>query len=177
MRYNNLMINEKRLQAISEWQAKNHEKVLEYKKKYREKNKIKLAAKRKEYVQRKPEVVKNWKLKNSRKISAYERKRRQDPKVIPKIRYHRYRNSAKKRGHEFTLSFEEFFNLIFAEGVTCYYCSSSEQIGIDRDVNSVGYILDNCRSCCWSCNRLKARMIDGKQYIRLCTSVAKNSTI
>jgi hypothetical protein len=77
-----------------------------------------------------------------------------------------YQKSAKERGLEFTLLKEEFKKLVTDN---CYYCDSgpSKKIktgsehssfihnGIDRRNNLLGYIKDNCVTCCEKCNVMK----------------------
>lgn len=80
--------------------------------------------------------------------------------------YNLYRTRAKNKDLEFLLSKEDFFRLIENN---CYYCNSKpSQIiscgtkkdilvynGIDRQDNAVGYIKENCVSCCKYCNTAK----------------------
>lgn len=80
-----------------------------------------------------------------------------------------YQNGAKRRGLEFSISVEEF--LVLTEGV-CRYCGTTpKQVyqrkrsngsytynGVDRLNNNIGYVSDNCVSCCHSCNRAKSSM-------------------
>lgn len=79
-----------------------------------------------------------------------------------------YKENARKRNYEFSLSKEEFKELTQQN---CHYCSvEPKQIkannskdewstyiynGIDRKNNSIGYTLDNCVSCCGNCNQMK----------------------
>lgn len=78
-----------------------------------------------------------------------------------------YKNSAKKRGHGFLLSEEEFSEIILKE---CYYCGEKSSLcledkyrsdgdlyynGIDRVDNTLGYTKDNCVPCCRYCNMAK----------------------
>jgi len=82
--------------------------------------------------------------------------------------YSAYKRSAKSRGHEFTISKEDFGKLIFCN---CHYCGSipsnpykhkkfynsdkdriSLYSGIDRVDNSKGYTTENCVPCCKICN-------------------------
>lgn len=78
--------------------------------------------------------------------------------------FYSYKKSAKSRGHRFDLTFEQFSVLVHED---CFYCgiepstlkrSSWETVkinGIDRLENSTGYIIDNCVSCCPTCNYMK----------------------
>lgn len=81
-----------------------------------------------------------------------------------------YRDTSRKRGLVFELNSEEFRALVLGN---CYYCgrepsrsigrsrkgfSTHGEIltnGIDRMSNNIGYVLSNCISCCWKCNKLK----------------------
>lgn len=83
-----------------------------------------------------------------------------------------YKNSAKKRNLEFSLTKNEFVDLITKD---CFYCGvkpsrissvkvNSEEAelnsrfyfnGIDRINSELGYTLQNCTSCCYDCNVAK----------------------
>lgn len=85
--------------------------------------------------------------------------------------YVRYRNSALRRGHSFSLSVDEFKSITSA---SCFYCGiepqqscKSESVkrngsymhnGIDRVDNSNGYVEGNCVPCCKTCNFAKRTM-------------------
>ncbi len=86
--------------------------------------------------------------------------------------YHHYQNvCAKPRGLEFTLTIEEFLELIDGD---CFYCDSppSNEFGknnkyltgshiyngIDRLDNNKGYTLTNCVPCCKICNKMKSNL-------------------
>ena len=80
-----------------------------------------------------------------------------------------YKKSAKKRGYSFSLTEEEFRNIITQP---CIYCGDVltstkrksgangefKYTGIDRYDNSIGYEIGNCVPCCSVCNRLKTDM-------------------
>lgn len=84
--------------------------------------------------------------------------------------YSHYRRSASIRNLEFSLLKSDVSDLVFS---SCYYCgtvgsnkydqhqrkSTGYEVvyynGIDRVNNNVGYILNNCVSCCKYCNRAK----------------------
>lgn len=87
-----------------------------------------------------------------------------------------YKHSAKARNHLFDLTNEQFNTLINGN---CYYCGilpnriqrsyarSDKTIvynGIDRKDNSVGYIIENCVSCCTVCNLAKRSMTEQEFY-------------
>ena len=84
-----------------------------------------------------------------------------------RLLFNRYRHSARSRGHEFGLSYEEFASIISAD---CFYCGIppsgevrgwSEKSGavlysgIDRVDSSRGYSKDNVVACCRQCNIAK----------------------
>lgn len=82
-----------------------------------------------------------------------------------------YKNNAKKRNLNFLLTKGQFKKLISER---CYYCGAEPTLskfvsgqpnrrdrelsynGIDRRDNSIGYVLDNCITCCHTCNRAKS---------------------
>lgn len=74
-------------------------------------------------------------------------------KIVNKIGS--YRSSATRRGYIWSLSHKEAQLLFLSE---CAYCGISGKIelnGIDRVNNNKGYFLENCVSCCASCNYAK----------------------
>ena len=97
-----------------------------------------------------------------------------------------YKKSAKERNLLFSLSIEEFKNLI---SQNCYYCDLSpsnrmeiknyyvnENIyynGIDRKDNNIGYILENCLPCCKYCNYSK-RELSFEEFINRTIKMADN---
>lgn len=79
-----------------------------------------------------------------------------------------YKASAKNRGYSFRLSKKQFLSLVSAN---CSYCNANpspryeKQVahkllanGIDRIDNGKGYVLTNCVTCCFDCNRAKGNM-------------------
>lgn len=93
-----------------------------------------------------------------------------------------YRNRAKRLGRQFTLSRDEFFDLIAAP---CFYCGAPPSnrmnwkgcygtciySGVDRADNSIGYVPGNCVPCCAACNRSKNTM-SSAQFIALAQRIA-----
>jgi hypothetical protein len=86
--------------------------------------------------------------------------------------YTRYKGSAKRRGYVFSLDREEFGKLVKSD---CYYCGQPPRTrmkveyggtilynGIDRRDNSIGYVPENCVSCCECCNRAKLAMSESE---------------
>lgn len=80
-----------------------------------------------------------------------------------------YKQSAKRRNIEYTLTEEEAFSFIDKD---CFYCGAPPNSlmkhykgqtpfpynGIDRVENSKGYISGNLVPCCYKCNIAKAGM-------------------
>lgn len=94
-----------------------------------------------------------------------------------------YRKGAKDRGHEFNLERDDFHNFLT---MNCYYCNSepsntikqnSTEVkynGIDRVDSTKGYSIDNCVSCCATCNRAK-RIMTVKEFLEWVSRVYKHS--
>lgn len=66
--------------------------------------------------------------------------------------YNSFVRSAKKRNIENYLTKDNYIALVLAN---CKYCDCEKSAGIDRIDNNKGYLLDNCVSCCGTCNRIK----------------------
>lgn len=61
---------------------------------------------------------------------------------------------AKQRGKSWQLSNLEAAKLLLNN---CNYCNRyfNQKMGIDRVDNSIGYLIENCVTCCWECNNAK----------------------
>lgn len=80
--------------------------------------------------------------------------------------YGNYKRNAEKRGYSFELTLEQFVSIVLEE---CVYCGeppnqwfkkegAKEGVmynGIDRFDNSIGYNVENAKSCCKFCNLAK----------------------
>jgi hypothetical protein len=87
----------------------------------------------------------------------------------PEALYKHYKRNARKRGHAFTLTPDEFESIV---AQPCFFCGESEQPrGIDRWDNQIGYELLNRRPCCGPHNRFKGAL-NASDFIELCMSVA-----
>ena len=69
----------------------------------------------------------------------------------PELRLWYYKDRSRKRNIDWSLSDEQAL-LLFTS--TCYYCGE-DGLGIDRIDNKLGYIPENCVSCCKECNTMK----------------------
>lgn len=114
------------------------------------------------------------------KITAQRMRKGDDSIACFKDLYGAYKRQAKYRKLVWELSHDEVM-VLFQDD--CYYCGCEpKQIrkksyrlgsftynGIDRKDNNIGYTLDNCVSCCKTCNFCKNTMhIDNfKQWIQL----------
>jgi hypothetical protein len=89
--------------------------------------------------------------------------RKKNPMTGYKRMRRNYIKSAQRRGHIFDLSFDTFYKLTQQN---CHYCGETPEDktyehwtfkanGIDRVDNNVGYLEDNCVSCCTHCNMAK----------------------
>ena len=155
-----------------EYYQKNKNYVLCKCKKYRSENKEKIKMINKEYRENNKENAKvyqiEWRKNNKEAIAEMSKKNRKENEVhiktqkkiyykLPPGKFQQYRGQAKSRGIFFNLSFDEF--MMFFWKKDCYYCGSSiETVGIDRVDNNRGYEIDNCVSCCITCNKAKNKM-------------------
>lgn len=87
-----------------------------------------------------------------------------------------YLRNAREKNISFELSFEQFLYLVQQN---CFYCNSElsnlmkslsnngdfKYNGIDRKDNTKGYTIDNCVSCCETCNKAK-RDMSFEEFIR-----------
>lgn len=90
----------------------------------------------------------------------------------PKDYFKDYQKGAKRRSLDFSLSFEEF--MLFWQ-CDCFYCGTEiDSIGIDRVDNSIGYCVDNCVSCCGTCNKMKSNLSKDEWFSHL-KKVCKHS--
>ena len=96
----------------------------------------------------------------------------------------RYKSDAKRRGLEFNISKESFFEIT---SKNCSYCNKVPSniqndkesygefvyTGIDRIDNKKGYIDGNCISCCRICNMAKGEM-SKEEFLTHITNIYKN---
>lgn len=81
-------------------------------------------------------------------------KYRNNNKTMP-ARYQSKRTQAKNRGLDFTISYEEFSEIVSRE---CFYCNGffkNGLVGLDRIDSNIGYVQGNLVPCCRTCNTTK----------------------
>ncbi len=87
----------------------------------------------------------------------------------PRKRFARYKHAARKRGLDFSLTFEKFNELIHQD---CHYCGRGNPTkGVDRKDNLKGYTLQNAVPCCWDCNNAKGKH-SKPEFILMSTLIA-----
>lgn len=94
-------------------------------------------------------------------ICEHLRQRSYCPQCNPRGVYRSYRNSARKRGLTFELSFTDFSNLLNAP---CRYCGCVPSLGVDRADNAFGYSPANCLPCC-NIDNLAKRTMNQYEYL------------
>jgi hypothetical protein len=76
-----------------------------------------------------------------------------------KITYNEYKKSSEKRNIKFELTNDEFINL---KNRDCYLCGKTNtdihSNGIDRINSNDSYNIDNCQTCCGTCNFMKNKI-------------------
>jgi len=98
-----------------------------------------------------------------RGLISYKGERGVSIKAAERVLFSSYTAGAYKRGLPFELDLPQFIDLIHKN---CVYCgveprqkvkdSKLKYNGIDRLENDKGYTLENSRSCCGTCNRMKS---------------------
>ena len=76
----------------------------------------------------------------------------------PSYRLNKAKRDAKSRNLAFSITLEEYINLI---DQPCHYCNDAfghvtKGTGLDRINSSEGYLATNVVSCCTACNRIKS---------------------
>jgi hypothetical protein len=140
---------------------KDPEKRKQHCREYNKKNKDKIWARRKndpDYRTYMKSYMKDYNKKNDKN---------------PRKRFTTTRWQSKKRGLEFSISFEQFKIEIEKPCVYCNNLLGKRSVcasGLDRMDNSKGYIIDNICSCCWICNSIKGEHLsfeEMKEVVKL----------
>lgn len=104
------------------------------------------------------------------KISIDKEEYRSETKNAHLLRkYLQCQSSAQVRDKEFTISFEEYSELIVK---SCVFCGDPST-GLDRIDSKLGYISGNCQPCCGTCNMMKQSKTD-EQFINQVIKIYNN---
>ena len=134
-----------------EWNENNYEKVVMKGLNYRHRQ---IEADVDQYLNKNAENAKQWRDRNPEKVASNNQSRLENIK----IHYSNYKRSANDKNLEFGLSSDVFDEIVKAP---CYYCGTIQDKGfngIDRQNSEIGYVVDNCVSCCQMCNYMKASL-------------------
>jgi hypothetical protein len=130
------------------WKEENYEKVALYCIKYRQKlieNDIE------NYLYHNAEVMQKWRDANPEKATLM--KEQKNNNIDYSYTNYKYSSELKQLIFEFTK--EDFIRIV---KLPCNYCGIIQEKGfngIDRIDSTIGYIIDNCVSCCAMCNFMK----------------------
>ena len=84
-------------------------------------------------------------------------------------KYSKYKFEAKHRSLSFEISQSLFIQLVSDK---CFYCHSYNCSGIDRINSTIGYIQENVRGCCGTCNIMKNTQTS-EQFLIRCETITK----
>ena len=133
------------------WVEDNREKFNEIHMNYRRRQ---METNKEEYLKRNAQNIKEWRQKNPEKQEEYNEKKKNS---LP-LQFNVYSRSAQLKNLLFDISYEYYEELVKKP---CYYCGEIRERGfngIDRLNSSVGYVNDNCVSCCSMCNYMKSSL-------------------
>jgi len=142
-----------RKEVKKEWAENNYEKVALKTMNYRQR---KMEEDQDGYLANNAEQAKKWRENHQEKMLESN----ENKKNSKELQYNVYSRNANLKNLEFTISFEDYSNVVTKE---CHYCGVIQEKGfngIDRKDQSVGYIIDNCVSCCKMCNYMKGSTCD-----------------
>ena len=137
-----------RIAVKKAWKERNHDKCSAY---WIESCARLIEANIEVYLMKNAEKSKKWREANPEKVKIINKESSEN------IEYH-YKNyviSASLRNLEFTLTKEYFMDIV---KTPCDYCNIIQKKGfngIDRLDSTIGYTVDNCKSCCEMCNMMK----------------------
>jgi len=141
----------KRKEVKQQWNENNYEKVAMKSMNYRQRQ---IETDVEGYLNKNAENVKQWRENNPEKNKENNKSRLENVK----IHYSNYIRCAGDKHLDFEISQEEFNNLVKEP---CHYCNIIQERGfngIDRLDSNTGYVLDNCVSCCKTCNFMKCSL-------------------
>jgi len=130
------------------WKENNYDKVANYWIDYRKK---KLQTDPEEFKQKNAEYMQKWRGDNPEKMKEMNIQRTNNIN----IHYGVYVNSARTKKLDFSISKEEYLEMVVKP---CYYCGILQEKGfngMDRLDSNGSYSVENCVSCCETCNMMK----------------------
>jgi hypothetical protein len=137
-----------RKEVKKRWNENNYEKVALKTLNYRQR---KMEEDQTGYLAHNAEMAKNWRENNPDKmVESNENK-----KNSKRLQYNVYSRNANIKNIEFSITYDEYSDVVTKE---CYYCGILQDRGfngIDRKDQTKGYIIENCVSCCKMCNYMK----------------------
>lgn len=134
-----------------EWNENNYEKVVLKGLNYRHRQ---IEADVDQYLNKNAENARQWRDRNPEKVATNNLNKINSVE----LQYGVYTRSARDKNLEFKLTLSDFTVLTEQP---CYYCGTVQERGfngIDRQNSEIGYITDNCVSCCQMCNYMKASL-------------------
>ena len=140
-----------RKEVKQQWNENNYEKVAMKSMNYRQRQ---IETDVEGYLNKNSENAKQWRENNPEKVQVNNQNKINN--II--LQYGVYLRSAGDKNLDFAISQEEF-NKIVKE--PCHYCNVMQERGfngIDRLDSNAGYVLDNCVSCCKTCNYMKCSL-------------------
>ena len=140
-----------RIAKKAEWKEANYEKIVMYCMNHRQRQ---IDEDIDEYLKRNTQNAKQWRDNNPGKVNVNNKSRLENIK----IHYSNYIRCARDKNLEFEISQENFDKLVKEP---CYYCDVIQERGfngVDRLDSTVGYTMDNCVSCCKTCNYMKCSL-------------------
>jgi hypothetical protein len=148
------------------WKEENKEHREQYHKEYRKKNKDQKSIDNKKYREKNREALNDHHKQWYRENIDRERIKEAIFNRRPERRFYVAKRVAKTRSINFSLTFEQYKNLI---SLPCYYCDNKlcDLIqtggGLDRVNNTLGYELDNVVSCGKICNAIKMDYLSAQE--------------
>jgi hypothetical protein len=140
-----------RKEVKQQWNENNYEKVAMKSMNYRQRQ---IETDVEGYLNKNSENAKQWRENNPEKV----KNNNQNKINNINLQYGVYSRCAGDKNLDFEISQEEF-NKIATE--PCHYCDIIQERGfngIDRLDSNAGYVLDNCVSCCKTCNYMKCSL-------------------
>jgi len=141
-----------RIATKLKWREENYEKVVLYCMNHRQRQ---IDENIGEYLERNTQQAKKWRDNNPEKVNVSNKARLENIN----IHYSNYiRCATRDKNLDFEISQEEFNKLVIEP---CYYCDVIQERGfngIDRLDSNIGYVADNCMSCCKICNYMKCSL-------------------